>query len=53
MFRPTTGFMVVGLVIFGIIVADFLIHPQGTKAVANGAVALATPAERALLGKTP
>lgn len=53
MFKPTTGLMVVGLVIFGFIIADFVTHPAGTRAVANGAVSLATPAEKGLLGKTP
>lgn len=53
MFRPANGLMLAGLVVLGLIVADFLTHPAGTKAVAKGAVDLATPAERGLLGKTP
>lgn len=53
MFRPANGWMLAGLVVFGIIIADFVTHPSGTRAVSNGAVKLATPAERGLLGKTP
>lgn len=51
MFRPTNFFMLAGLVVAGLIVADFVTHPNGTKAVANGAVALATPAEQGLSGQ--
>lgn len=51
MFKPTNAWMVAGLVVFGLIVADFLTHPAGTKAVANSAVSLATPAEQGLAGQ--
>jgi hypothetical protein len=50
--RPTSFIGVVGLVIVGIIVADFLIHPNGTQAAANGIVSVTTPAYNALLGST-
>lgn len=49
--RPTTLVGVVGLVITGVIIADFLIHPQGTTAAANGIVAISKPSFNALLGK--
>lgn len=40
------------LVVTGVIVADILIHPQGTQAAANGVAAILTPSYNALLGKT-
>jgi hypothetical protein len=51
--RPTSFIGIVGLVVVGIIIADFLIHPAGTKAAANGLVAITKPAEGALLGTPP
>lgn len=48
--RPTSFLGLAGLVVVGIIVADFLIHPEGTKAAANGVVAVAKPTYNALLG---
>jgi hypothetical protein len=50
--RPTTGAALVGLVIVGVILADFLIHPQGTQAAATGLVTIEKPGLNALLGKT-
>lgn len=50
--RPTSFIGVVGLVIVGVIIADFLIHPQGTQTAANGIVSVTTPAYNALLGST-
>lgn len=47
------GAKVVGiasLVIGGIIVADLVIHPKGTTALASGATQIATPTYAALLG---
>jgi hypothetical protein len=38
------------LVIMGIIVADILIHPEGTKQAANGISSILTPTYSALLG---
>ncbi len=48
-----TGFF--GLLLFGIvgvIIADLAIHPEGTKAAANGIVQIEKPGLNALLGKT-
>ncbi|MHB1473069.1 MAG: hypothetical protein ACYCV4_05470 [Dermatophilaceae bacterium] len=42
---------VISLVIGGIIVADLVIHPQGTTSLAKGATTVATPTYNALLGK--
>jgi hypothetical protein len=50
--RPAGLLGLAGLVVIGIIVADFLIHPEGTKAAANGMVAIAKPTYNALLGST-
>lgn len=50
--RPTNFLAVIGLVITGVIIADFLIHPEGTKAAANGFVAIEKPSLNALLGST-
>jgi hypothetical protein len=51
--RPTTFVGLLGLVVTGIMLADVLIHPDGTKAAANGIVAITKPAESALLGVAP
>jgi hypothetical protein len=51
--RPTSILGLAGLVVVGIIIADFLIHPQGTTAAANGLVNVTKPAESALLGTAP
>ncbi|MGH9071874.1 MAG: hypothetical protein ACRDX8_12085 [Acidimicrobiales bacterium] len=40
------------LVIMGIIVADVIIHPAGTKAAATGISTITKPAYNALLGST-
>jgi uncharacterized membrane protein len=45
-------FGLAALVIGGVIMADFVIHPAGTKAIASGATQLATPTFGALLGKS-
>lgn len=37
-------------VISGVIVADILIHPQGTKAAADGVAGILKPTYNALLG---
>lgn len=39
------------LVVSGIIIADVLIHPQGTQAAADGVVGILTPTYNALLGQ--
>lgn len=41
-----------GLVVVGVILADFVIHPAGTKAAGQGLVSIEKPALNALLGKT-
>lgn len=50
--RPTSVLAAVGLVIMGVIFADFVAHPQGTKAAANGLIGIEKPALNALLGQT-
>lgn len=50
--RPTSVLGIIGLAVVGIIIADFLIHPQGTKAAADGLVSITKPAGNALLGST-
>lgn len=50
--KPTSVIGLIGLAILGIIIADFMIHPEGTKAAANGIVAIEKPTYNALLGST-
>lgn len=50
--RPTGLLALMGMVVIGVIIGDFLIHPEGTKAVGNGLVALEKPTLNALLGST-
>jgi hypothetical protein len=50
--RPTGVLGLLGLIVMGVIVADFLIHPEGTKAAAAGLVSLEKPSLNALLGST-
>lgn len=50
--RPTSVLGLLGLIVVGVIIADFLIHPEGTKAAANGLVAISKPTYNALLGST-
>jgi hypothetical protein len=50
--RPTSLLALAGLAVVGFIVADFLIHPEGTKQVANGFVAIEKPTINGLLGST-
>ena len=49
--RPTSLLGLAGLVVVGIIMADFLTHAGGTKAAANGIVSIQKPTFSALLGK--
>lgn len=51
--RPTTLIGLAGLVVVGVIMADFVSHPDGTTAAANGLVALLKPSYSALLGQPP
>lgn len=39
------------LIVGGIIVADILIHPQGTQAAGNAFAGILTPSYNALLGQ--
>lgn len=48
--RPTTLMGLAGLIVVGIIIADFLTHPTGTTAAGNAVVNIAKPTENALLG---
>lgn len=41
------------LVVGGVILADILIHPDGTQAAANGVATILNPSYRALLGQQP
>lgn len=41
------------LVVIGVIIADVLIHPQGTQAASQGAQGIERPALDALLGTAP
>jgi hypothetical protein len=50
--RPTSLIGLAGLTVIGIIIADFIIHPAGTTAAANGVVDIEKPTENALLGAT-
>jgi hypothetical protein len=38
------------MVVSGVVIADILIHPEGTKAAANGVSTILTPTYSALLG---
>lgn len=50
--RPAGLLGLAGLIVVGIIVADFIIHPTGTTAAANGIVSIEKPAVAGLLGST-
>lgn len=50
--RPTTLLALGGLVVVGVIIANLTIHPNGTKAIANGFVSIEKPSLNALLGST-
>lgn len=41
------------LIVVGVIVADILIHPDGTTAAANGVASILKPSYSALLGTAP
>lgn len=46
-------FALASFVVGGVIVADILIHPQGTAAASAGARSLEVPAFQSLLGTAP
>ena len=48
--RGSTVLALGSLFLFGVIIADILIHPQGTQAASNGIVGVAKPSFNALLG---
>lgn len=48
--RATTFVGIIGLVVWGVIFADFLTHPAGTTAAANGIVSIEKPGFNAMLG---
>lgn len=50
--RPTTFASIIGLIIVGVIIADFLAHQGATTAAANGIVSIEKPGLNALLGQT-
>lgn len=50
--RPANMLALAGLVVVGVILADFVIHPSGTKAASQGLVNIEKPALNALLGKS-
>lgn len=50
--RPTSLLALAGLVVMGVIIANLVIHPDGTRAVANGFVSIEKPTLNALLGST-
>jgi hypothetical protein len=50
--RPTSFLALAGLVVVGVILADFVNKPTGTQAAANGIVAIEKPSLNALLGQT-
>jgi len=50
--RPTNLLSLAGLVVVGVIIANLTLHPDGTKAAANGFVSIEKPGLNALLGST-
>jgi hypothetical protein len=46
-------FSIAALVVGGIIIADILLHPQGTAAASTGFTQIETPTYSALLGGAP
>lgn len=44
---------IASLVVIGVIIADILLNPAGTKAASAGVTGVETPALDALLGKAP
>lgn len=51
--RPTTVIGLAGLVVVGLIVGDFLLHPQASATAFNGISSLVVPSEQGLLGSAP
>lgn len=53
MTRPTTIIGLAGLIVVGVIIADLVANPAGTRAAANGINTLAKTSVSGLLGKKP
>ena len=53
MTRPTTIIGLAGLIVVGVIIADFVANPGGTSALANGINSIFGTALGGLLGKPP
>ena len=51
--RPTSLIGLAGLVVVGVIIADLIVHPNGTTAAANGINNIAKTSVSGLLGKAP
>ena len=51
--RPTSLIGLAGLIVVGVIIADLIVHPNGTTAAANGISNLAKTSVSGLLGKAP
>ena len=50
--RPAGILGLLGLIIVGVIIADFVTHPTGTKQAGTALVNIEKPTLNALLGKT-
>lgn len=50
--RPTTVLGLAGLVVFGIIAADLIANPNGTKTAGNALTGIEKISVNGLLGKT-
>lgn len=50
--RPAGFLGLLGLIVVGVIAADVIIHPAGTKAAGTALVNIEKPTLNALLGKT-
>jgi hypothetical protein len=50
--RPAGFLGLLGLIVIGVIGADILLHPTGTKAAGTALVNIEKPTLNALLGKT-
>ena len=48
--RPTSVLGLAGLIVVGVIIADLIVHPEGTTAAANGINQLAKTSVGGLLG---
>ena len=51
--RASTIGAVIAVIVTGVIVADLIVHPNGTKAAGQAIATTATPTYAALLGNVP